>query len=130
MCLVLHACGHATDVAMLQAHRCRAAMIVSPCCVGKLVFSPTLELARSNHTSGLDGVLPEDPGVNHTTTTHEIHAWDDLMGTMALEVPEISPRTRFPGFLGFRCRCNRVRNSLSFHFCLPYASRVVYPCGT
>ncbi|MEW5303398.1 MAG: hypothetical protein WDW36_006096 [Sanguina aurantia] len=37
--LALHACGSATDLAMLQAFRHRAAYIVSPCCVGKLKFS-------------------------------------------------------------------------------------------
>lgn len=40
--LALHACGNATDAALLQAHRHRAAFIVSPCCVGKLKFSTGL----------------------------------------------------------------------------------------
>lgn len=40
--LALHACGNATDGALLQAHRHRAAFIVSPCCVGKLKFSAGL----------------------------------------------------------------------------------------
>lgn len=34
--LALHACGQATDYALWQAERCRAAYIVCPCCVGKL----------------------------------------------------------------------------------------------
>jgi hypothetical protein len=34
--LGLHACGSATDHALLQAVKQRAAFIVSPCCVGKL----------------------------------------------------------------------------------------------
>eukprot|EP00798_Chlamydomonas_sp_ICE-L_P017841 gene17841-24225_t len=37
--LALHACGNATDLAMLLASKHRAAYIVSPCCVGKLKFS-------------------------------------------------------------------------------------------
>ena len=59
VCLALHACGHATDVAMLQAHRSRAALVVSPCCVGKLVFSPTLGayLASSSLNIELDSNL-------------------------------------------------------------------------
>lgn len=39
MALALHACGSATDYALLQAQRLRAAFIVSPCCVGKLKFA-------------------------------------------------------------------------------------------
>ncbi|KAF5837619.1 hypothetical protein DUNSADRAFT_4121 [Dunaliella salina] len=34
--LALHACGPATDYAMIQAQHARAAFIVSPCCIGKL----------------------------------------------------------------------------------------------
>ena len=37
MALALHACGAATDYAMLQAQRCGAAFVVSPCCIGKVV---------------------------------------------------------------------------------------------
>lgn len=36
MALALHACGPASDYAMLQAQRTCAAYIVSPCCIGKL----------------------------------------------------------------------------------------------
>lgn len=34
--LALHACGAATDLAMQQAARNRAAFVVSPCCIGKI----------------------------------------------------------------------------------------------
>ncbi|KAL6750424.1 hypothetical protein V8C86DRAFT_2812990 [Haematococcus lacustris] len=34
--LALHACGAATDHALQQAQRTRAAFVVSPCCIGKL----------------------------------------------------------------------------------------------
>ncbi len=34
--LALHACGAASDWALLQAARCGAAFIVSPCCIGKV----------------------------------------------------------------------------------------------
>jgi hypothetical protein len=34
--LALHACGAATDYALLQAASARAAYIVSPCCIGKI----------------------------------------------------------------------------------------------
>lgn len=37
--LALHACGNATDAALLRAEQHRAAYVVSPCCVGKLKFS-------------------------------------------------------------------------------------------
>jgi hypothetical protein len=53
LCLALHACGHATDEAMLQAHRSRAAMIVSPCCVGKLVFAPQLSRGGASARGGV-----------------------------------------------------------------------------
>jgi hypothetical protein len=39
VCVALHACGKATDLALLQALKYSAAYIVSPCCVGKLQFS-------------------------------------------------------------------------------------------
>lgn len=77
VCLALHACGHATDVAMLQAHRSRAALVVSPCCVGKLVFSPTLGvgLASSNFAAEADSKLPEtDEEI--TTTSSRLGACD------------------------------------------------------
>lgn len=38
-CVALHACGNATDLALFQALKCRAAYVVSPCCVGKLQFA-------------------------------------------------------------------------------------------
>lgn len=34
VCLALHACGNATDAALLLAAARRAAYVVSPCCVG------------------------------------------------------------------------------------------------
>lgn len=37
--LGLHACGNATDYAMLAASQHRAAYVMCPCCVGKLKFS-------------------------------------------------------------------------------------------
>uniref|UniRef100_A0A7S3E4V4 Methyltransferase domain-containing protein n=1 Tax=Chloropicon laureae TaxID=464258 RepID=A0A7S3E4V4_9CHLO len=37
--LALHACGNATDYAMLQSIKNRAAFAMCPCCVGKLKFS-------------------------------------------------------------------------------------------
>jgi SAM-dependent methyltransferase len=38
--LALHACGVATDYALQQAKRCRAAYVVCPCCVGNLKYTP------------------------------------------------------------------------------------------
>jgi hypothetical protein len=35
----LHACGNATDLALLQAQRAQAIFVVSPCCIGKLKYS-------------------------------------------------------------------------------------------
>jgi hypothetical protein len=37
--LALHACGNATDYALLSAVDRRAAFVACPCCVGKLKFS-------------------------------------------------------------------------------------------
>ena len=37
--LALHACGNATDHAILRCVAERAAFVVSPCCIGKLKFS-------------------------------------------------------------------------------------------
>jgi len=39
--LALHACGNATDFALMKAEAVSASFIVSPCCVGKLKFSLT-----------------------------------------------------------------------------------------
>lgn len=41
--LALHACGAASDFALLQAARARAAFSVCPCCVGKLKFKLQLQ---------------------------------------------------------------------------------------
>ena len=43
--LALHACGNATDYALLAAQRAAAAFVVSPCCVGKLKFSTNVSAA-------------------------------------------------------------------------------------
>ncbi|CAD7702304.1 unnamed protein product [Ostreobium quekettii] len=55
--LALHACGNATDHALLQAQRRRAAYIVSPCCVGKLKFSmaggPSFRSRRTKRERGV-----------------------------------------------------------------------------
>jgi SAM-dependent methyltransferase len=37
--LALHACGNASDMAILKAMRWQAAFILTPCCIGKLKFS-------------------------------------------------------------------------------------------
>jgi hypothetical protein len=49
--LALHACGSASDYSLLQAARCRAAYIVSPCCVGKLQASLAAAEARASGSS-------------------------------------------------------------------------------
>lgn len=41
ICLALHACGNATDYALIKAVENRAAYIVSPCCVGEDVKKST-----------------------------------------------------------------------------------------
>jgi len=43
----LHACGSATDLALLQAQRARAIFVVSPCCIGKLKYSIAMAEAAS-----------------------------------------------------------------------------------
>lgn len=49
--LALHACGSATDWALEQAARCRAAFVVSSCCVGKV----------NRRSSGQAGVVLQYP---------------------------------------------------------------------
>jgi hypothetical protein len=46
----LHACGSATDLALLQAQRARAIFVVSPCCIGKLKYSIAKAEAISSST--------------------------------------------------------------------------------
>ncbi|XP_024402394.1 uncharacterized protein [Physcomitrium patens] len=58
-CVALHACGHATDLALMQALRWRAGYVASPCCVGKLQFA----VASSSFTGIVDEVeKPECSG--------------------------------------------------------------------
>ena len=68
--LALHACGNATDYALLQAEKFGAAYIVSPCCVGKLRFSAMgqrngggYEHLDKKHKS--NGTLQALPRVSH-----------------------------------------------------------------
>ena len=49
VCLALHACGNASDLALDLAVRRRAAFIVAPCCVGKIKARPhTREAVESS----------------------------------------------------------------------------------
>ncbi|GAX80421.1 hypothetical protein CEUSTIGMA_g7860.t1 [Chlamydomonas eustigma] len=52
--LALHACGSASDWAMLKAQQCRAAFIVSPCCIGKIEVSSSS--ASENDNEQIDQV--------------------------------------------------------------------------
>lgn len=55
--LALHACGSATDWALLQAASRRAAFIVSPCCIGKINrHSSSQDDGSSPDSSNGDGV--------------------------------------------------------------------------
>ena len=62
--LALHACGNATDWALLQAVSCHAAYLVSPCCTGKLAFSLT---GGSSFSANADaaGRAPHLPPLTH-----------------------------------------------------------------
>ncbi|KAG2433519.1 hypothetical protein HYH02_012637 [Chlamydomonas schloesseri] len=57
--LALHACGNATDAALLLAAARRAAYVVSPCCVGKLKFSLA---GGSSFSAGAFAYTPRMPG--------------------------------------------------------------------
>lgn len=57
--LALHACGNATDYAMLKAVTARAAYVMCPCCVGKLKFSLT---GGSSFSSNRDATFGEHYG--------------------------------------------------------------------
>ncbi|KAG2442324.1 hypothetical protein HXX76_002410 [Chlamydomonas incerta] len=59
VCLALHACGNATDAALLLAAARRAAYVVSPCCVGKLKFSLA---GGSSFAAGAFAYTPRMPG--------------------------------------------------------------------
>lgn len=59
MAFALHACGSATDYAMLQAARVRAAYIVSPCCIGKVLqlSTQTVTTASSEDKTHIASLL-------------------------------------------------------------------------
>eukprot|EP00892_Ulva_mutabilis_P001002 jgi/Ulvmu1/10902/UM007_0079.1 len=78
--LALHACGNATDAALLQAHRCRAAFIVSPCCVGKLKFSAGIGAVHSTQHGHAVG-LPSGGGARGAA------AAPDACGPLAAATP-------------------------------------------
>lgn len=44
ICLALHACGNATDYALIKAVENQAAYIISPCCVGECHETSTLPI--------------------------------------------------------------------------------------
>jgi hypothetical protein len=67
----LHACGNATDLAMLQAQRARAIFVVSPCCIGKLKYSiAKIEALRSDITH-FGGEAAEDSAPGSCVATEE-----------------------------------------------------------
>lgn len=74
--LALHACGSASDYSLLQAARCRAAYLVSPCCVGKLQASLAAAEARGSGSSSSDG--NSEPGLR---LVHPRSRW--MVGGMA-----------------------------------------------
>ena len=61
--LALHACGEATDYALWQAERCRAAYIVCPCCIGNLSFKTAGDSIIEPDTAE----LPPPPPVHSVT---------------------------------------------------------------
>ncbi|KXZ44231.1 hypothetical protein GPECTOR_70g461 [Gonium pectorale] len=72
VCLALHACGNATDAAMLLAVKRRAAYVVSPCCVGKLKFSlaggSSFSPSQATYTPHMPGERPV-ADQNHSSGT-------------------------------------------------------------
>ena len=56
--LALHACGNATDLAMLQAQRQGAAYAVSPCCVGGWVGVTGLVILQAQRQGATYAVSP------------------------------------------------------------------------
>ena len=50
--LALHACGVATDYALQQAKRCRAAYVVCPCCVGNLKYTEYISARDDSSPEG------------------------------------------------------------------------------
>lgn len=47
VCLSVHSCGSASDLAQLSAFAHRASFILCPCCLGKIVHNPSLSFPRS-----------------------------------------------------------------------------------
>lgn len=61
----LHACGSATDLALLQAQRARAVFVVSPCCIGKLKYS----IAKAEAESSGSGSASTEATKNSATAS-------------------------------------------------------------
>lgn len=69
--LALHACGNATDYVMIKARQCGAAVIVSPCCIGKLKFSvaggSSFSAESFRYTPRMPGQPPPGKGAAEAT---------------------------------------------------------------
>lgn len=83
-CVALHACGHATDLALMQALRWRAGYVVSPCCVGKLQFAVPSSYTPENLRTAVatkDGYL-----FPNLSGTHQLES-SDAKGESCLQYP-------------------------------------------
>ncbi|KAK3249235.1 hypothetical protein CYMTET_41328 [Cymbomonas tetramitiformis] len=83
--LALHACGNATDFALLQALSCGAAYLVSPCCIGKLKFSVQEKFSVPEKTASL-----EEAGGCIQPPTEPADTADTLGGVELKEQPDVS----------------------------------------
>ncbi|CAM6082872.1 unnamed protein product [Calypogeia fissa] len=76
-CVALHACGIATDLALLQALKHRAAYVMSPCCVGKLqipIQEVILNSAQHMKSQRYTGSI-SNPGANIQTSLSNIDSF-------------------------------------------------------
>ena len=79
--VALHACGNATDYAMLQAARHGAAYVVAPCCIGKLKYS----LSGGSSFSDTRRDYCGDAGSGATMLPPVHHPRSEWLRTMPLE---------------------------------------------
>jgi hypothetical protein len=85
----LHACGSATDWALLQAQRARAVFVVSPCCIGKLKYS--IAPAVSPHSINMIGEVID---TGDTAGILDAEAATQQQFSLRIEQP-VHPRSSF-----------------------------------
>lgn len=99
----LHACGSATDLALLQAQRARAIFVVSPCCIGKLKYSIANSEALSSSSLNYVAAEVQEQGDTVGGVAQPVHPRSSFMRAR-MGGSEFSLLVQFADFADGTCR--------------------------